>query len=567
MSRAPSPRVDEAPKLTAANRGSGLALDDPLPLRVGFAGRLGRELLGSRVEAVNVAPGPSSRNGDSRADASASPVPSGSFDALVIDPDAGGLTRAELERIVALARESGATVVGLDPGGGELAWEGLEQISLGSPRAGPAEAIEAPPPLDPKLWGPVRFQRDDVAGYVAVARKGSAKKGIRQARGLLASGGLEEPVLLRCSNRNVSLPRGVLAGPPLGGAPKPILKLAHKRLGVLDHPGFHASEWERSGWIVRLCAAGVPVVAAEISAELAELLGEELTTLLRDLSPRDLTDLDDRERISVALRRVALRDHSVEARWRQIAALAGIDLPPRPLVSVILATRREEWLAHGLGQALRQNYEPRELVVCLHGDGFSEGVEDEVRQVAGAETKIVRAGEPLTLGDVLNAGIEVSEGQLISKMDDDDYYSNDHLWDLVLALEYAGADLTGKAAEFVYLDEIDVTVRQVSHDVDTRLAGGGMMARRAALVEQGGWPQRTRGEDLALIRMFAGNDRAVIRVPPHGYILNRHGRDHTWRPAIDYFLFRSEQQWRGLRFDETAIDEQPRASVGLPVAR
>ena len=63
-------------------------------------------------------------------------------------------------------------------------------------------------------------------------------------------------------------------------------------------------------------------------------------------------------------------------------------------------------------------------------------------------------------------------------MDDDDYYSIEHLWDLVLALEYSGADLVGKAAEFVYLEEIDVTLRQISQDVDTRMAGGGMMARQ-----------------------------------------------------------------------------------------
>jgi hypothetical protein len=148
----------------------------------------------------------------------------------------------------------------------------------------------------------------------------------------------------------------------------------------------------------------------------------------------------------------------------------------------------------------------------------------------------------------------VARGELVSKMDDDDYYNTDHLWDLALALDYSGADLAGKAAEFVYLEEIDVTVRQISHDVETRLAGGGMMMRRAPLVEEGGWPQRTRAEDLALIRRYEGDDRPIHRIPPHGYILNRHGRDHTWRPAVDYFLFRSEQQWRGLRFDATGID-------------
>jgi glycosyltransferase involved in cell wall biosynthesis len=293
---------------------------------------------------------------------------------------------------------------------------------------------------------------------------------------------------------------------------------------------------------------------------LGELLGGELSELVCAATPRELADLDARERLSVAMRRVALRDHSVEARWRQICAAAGIEVPSRPMVSVILATRREEWLEHGLSQVSRQSYEPRELVVCLHGDGFSEGVEERIRAAVGGRLKVVRVDEELTLGDVLNAGVEASEGELVTKMDDDDYYNVDHLWDLVLACEYSGADLVGKAAEFVYLEDIDVTIRQLTHDVDTRLAGGGMMMRKGPLVELGGWPPRTRGEDLAIIRTYAGHHKGIHRIPPLGYILNRHGRGHTWRPAVDYFLFRSERTWRGLCFDQTAI-EPPEADV------
>jgi hypothetical protein len=167
---------------------------------------------------------------------------------------------------------------------------------------------------------------------------------------------------------------------------------------------------------------------------------------------------------------------------------------------------------------------------------------------------VIRVDGELTLGDALNAGVEASEGELVTKMDDDDYYSTEHLWDLALALEYSGADLVGKAAEFVYLEEIDVTIRQISRDSETRMAGGGMMAVKGPLQEVGGWPQRSRGEDLHLVRRFTGDGRPIKRIPPHGYILNRHGMDHTWRPQVDYFLFRSQDTWRGLDFGVTAIE-------------
>ncbi|HEV2074719.1 MAG TPA: glycosyltransferase, partial [Thermoleophilaceae bacterium] len=195
--------------------------------------------------------------------------------------------------------------------------------------------------------------------------------------------------------------------------------------------------------------------------------------------------------------------------------------------------------------------------VLLHGDDFAEGVEERIeRRLAEApgSVRILRVDSELTLGEVLNQGVEAALGTYVTKMDDDDYYSVDHLWDLVLAIEYAGADLAGKAAEFVYLEEIDVTIRQLTKDVETRLAGGGMMMRRDSLRDAGGWPSLTRGEDLAIVRRFVGQERTVHRTAPHGYILNRHGRDHTWRPYVDYFLFRSGRQWRGLRFDQTGFE-------------
>jgi GT2 family glycosyltransferase len=225
-------------------------------------------------------------------------------------------------------------------------------------------------------------------------------------------------------------------------------------------------------------------------------------------------------------------------------------------VSVILSTRREEWLEHALSQVARQNYEPRELVVCLHGEGFSDGIEDWLRREWQGRLVIVRPAAELVLGDALNAGVEAATGEYVTKMDDDDPYSVDHLWDLVLALEYADADLVGKAAEFVYLEEIDLTIRRFMGDTETpsrRLAGGGMMARRDSLRAIGGWPSRGRGEDTALVRRFDEADQRIHRTHGFGYILNRHGRDHTWRPYVDYFLVQSEFEWRGLRYDKAGI--------------
>ena len=42
----------------------------------------------------------------------------------------------------------------------------------------------------------------------------------------------------------------------------------------------------------------------------------------------------------------------------------------------------------------------------------------------------------------------VAQGTLLTKVDDDDLYGPEHVWDLVLARCYSGAAVVGKGAEF-----------------------------------------------------------------------------------------------------------------------
>jgi hypothetical protein len=518
----------------------------PLALRVGFLGELSREWLGSWVDSVALRSAP-------RGAAAA-------LDALVVDPHPAGVVRSEVERLAREARAAGVPVVGLSRSGeGDPVWSGLADLTLGEGGGdGAGGALLGPPPVDPRMLNPIGFRQSNVAGIAALVTSDMHRDPLARALRRLSEPASEEPVVVLAprGGRLPELPAAVARGPFPAAFPA-LAERLHDHLGALDHPSFHRDAFERAAWLVRLCACGVPVAAEGVSPELGRLLGEELAEALERASWRDLLDLDLRERISVVQRRAALRDHSLDARWRAVASATGLSVPPRPLVSVVLATRRETWLSNALEQIGKQNYEPRELVVSLHGDEFSPGVEDRFRSAWRGPLEIVHVDSELTLGDALNAGVEAASGEFVTKMDDDDPYSVHHLWDLVLALEYSGADLVGKAAEFVYLEEIDLTIRRFMGDVETpnhRLAGGGMMARRQALVEVGGWPSRARGEDTALVRIFENAHRKVHRTHGFGYILNRHGRDHTWRPYVDYFLVQSHREFRGLRYDEAMID-------------
>ena len=102
----------------------------------------------------------------------------------------------------------------------------------------------------------------------------------------------------------------------------------------------------------------------------------------------------------------------------------------------------------------------------------------------------MEAREPL--GAVLNAAVAASSGTLIAKFDDDDYYSPDHLWDLILAHEYSQAELVAKGAEYVYVARQERTLRMFGRRGERYLgypgvSGGAMLISRHHLDQAGGW--------------------------------------------------------------------------------
>ncbi len=302
---------------------------------------------------------------------------------------------------------------------------------------------------------------------------------------------------------------------------------------VEDVQAFHADAVTRAGHLARVAATGAVVHLADGGPGLRPLLGADLHDLM--VTGVSGVDLGRRELLSIRMRRAALRNHSLQARARQLG-----DAPP-PLVSILLATRRPERLSQALAAVARQTYPRLELVLALHGAPFPE----VDRRVAELPTPaiVLRASASEPLGIVLNAATEASSGDLLTKMDDDDVYGADHVWDLVLAREYSGAQLVGKGVEFVYLAASDRTVhlhRGSSESYQTStLAGGALLMSRDEPARVGGWPRARRGVDRALIDGVVQARGCVYRTHGAGFMLVRHGDRHTWNTSDDWFLERA----------------------------
>ena len=305
-----------------------------------------------------------------------------------------------------------------------------------------------------------------------------------------------------------------------------------------DVAAFHTGPVNRAGTLAALAGSGLLVHLNDHDAELEACLGNEIYDIMGD---DRIVGADPylRERLSIDLRRAALRTHSLRARARQVAGLAGItNHAGIPEVSIILPTKRPGMVRRSLEAVAGQTYPRLELVLILHGDGFPAEIDTSA---VPFHVEVLRVRSETVFGRALNQATDVVGGKLVTKMDDDDHYGSEHVWDLVLAHEYSRANLVAKAAEFVYLQARDQTLHRLTgggeYPTETpTIAGGALLISAHDLVEAGGWRRLPTGVDQALLKDVKGMGGRPFRTHGHGYVLVRHGTHHAWGAPDDYFL-------------------------------
>lgn len=350
-------------------------------------------------------------------------------------------------------------------------------------------------------------------------------------------------------------------GLPVGMEIDAVVDLAdRKTLSGLHHledcRPFHPDTICRAATLASLAATGVVIHVDEDDPDLEAHLGAELYGAMRD-ERIARAGLRTRERLSIDMRRAALRTHSLRARARQVAAAAGLAASPGlPDVSILLSTRRPDLLDRCLAVAASQTYPRLELVLALHGEGFPDKIDTSI---CPFPVEVVRAPSDKLFGEVLNQATRAAGGTLLTKMDDDDHYSAEHVWDLVLAHEYSRANLVAKAAEFVYLASSDTTIHrmigggEILSDNPT-IAGGTMIISADHLAEAGGWRRIPRWVDQALLKDVVREGGIAYRTHGHGYLLVRHGDEHTWKSPDSYFLRHAQETRPGCDLAFAAIE-------------
>ncbi|WP_062206353.1 glycosyltransferase [Demequina salsinemoris] len=253
-----------------------------------------------------------------------------------------------------------------------------------------------------------------------------------------------------------------------------------------------------------------------------------------------------RERRSVPQRRQALRSHSplLTAATRSGAHRAHAV----PSVSLVMSSMRPDRVLKTLRDLDAQTYPHLEIVLVGHGHPIPESLRaaEFVNPV-----HFVEVGSDVPFGTALATGARRSSGDLVMKVDDDDLYGPEFVWDIVLAYLYSSANIVGKTTEYMHVEGIDHTFHRkfATERYSRQVAGGAMLMSRGDLETTGGWRPTTNSTDRSVLLRFFREGLIAYRTSSLGYVYVRHDDGHTWHVDMGSLIENAYEQWAGLPAD------------------
>jgi glycosyltransferase involved in cell wall biosynthesis len=190
----------------------------------------------------------------------------------------------------------------------------------------------------------------------------------------------------------------------------------------------------------------------------------------------------------------------------------------KPLISCVLVTRdRPGFFPQALRCFAAQDYPNKELVVVDDGDIPVDALCDGVQGVT-----YVRLKTRTPTGSKLNVGVEIARGDILQKLDDDDYYGPAFLSTAAARLRSTrGSDALVVWCCFAVLIAGERRLYFSGHGWST----GGTLCFRRALWRRHPFRDMYASSDSWFIR---DNKPAIVRVcAPGQYMVVRHGAN-TW---------------------------------------
>ncbi|MDQ0058851.1 glycosyltransferase [Paenibacillus harenae] len=214
---------------------------------------------------------------------------------------------------------------------------------------------------------------------------------------------------------------------------------------------------------------------------------------------------------------------------------------PRPIngVTVITSTNKPQFLNNIFDNYSRQLYNNKQLIIILNSNLIDANVWVE-KAKAYANVWVHRLPDSVSLGECLNFAVDRSSYNVISKFDDDDYYSPYYLTSAVKALRRTNADIVGKRSVLTYLEDDGKLILRFPGNENKyqHYVAGGTITFRKSVFQRVRFSALSIGEDVDFMTKCRQNGYKLFATSRYNYVYIRRPDPnmHTWRPNKSYLL-------------------------------
>jgi spore maturation protein CgeB len=306
--------------------------------------------------------------------------------------------------------------------------------------------------------------------------------------------------------------------------------------------------------VYELLACGTPVISTPSKALEEQFSGivqiaknaEEAVRIANDL----LQDEWKYKHLAHRGYREVMLKHTYQSRVKDILASIDIAYNNSPeKVSILMATMREHYIDRILENLSRQNYSNLEAFVVTQG--FSkigiQKLKDGIGKIKNIKKFqiIEENNNEISLGERLNKAASYATGTYLAKMDDDDFYFENYLTDMIIPFSFGNFGLVGKKEIFIYLEGLDKTIiryKNQSHRITDFVFGATLVIKKMIFDKIGGFIPVNRGEDSSILSKLKDLKVPIYASDSFNFIAfrSKDSNHHTWQTEDDFFLKNAE---------------------------
>lgn len=258
-----------------------------------------------------------------------------------------------------------------------------------------------------------------------------------------------------------------------------------------------------------------------------------------------------RDRLVHKAQRHIWANHTYTQRAIQVMRAIGLsgEIPNRKR-SFFVSTNRPSNVDYIFQNFARQTVSDKELVVLTHGFEIDKKRLKELQTHYGVdELTVLSAPASNTLGSNLNTLTQACTGDVLFRMDDDDYYGANYALDLENALDFSGAALVGKAATYIYFENQNCSVLTYGAHENryTDFVRGATFCGWKSTFDRFKFPELERSEDSSFLNQLKSAGERVYAADRFNLLVMRRAdkSTHTWTVNDEQLFASGEMKFIG----------------------